>query len=186
MLKGVLKEDLFEHFMAFSTAMCILMSLQLAVTHSSYAHDLLTYFIEQEGILYGQRFIVYNVHSLLHLAAEVNSFGCLDNLSAFPFENKLQQIKGMVRSGKTPLMQVANRLEVTINVKIKIERQRSAFKGRNKVFMLSGEECCEVVSVSGENKRNGLCRAYTNLQPYMMAPCDLSVPRLELGQEELG
>lgn len=41
------------------------------VLHSSYAHDLLRYFAEKGAILYGQ-FLVYNVHSLLHLAGVSN------------------------------------------------------------------------------------------------------------------
>lgn len=73
MLKGVLKADLFEHFMAFSTARCILVSLQLVKMDSAYAHDFLRYFIEQGGILCGQRFLVYSLHSLLHLADYVNN-----------------------------------------------------------------------------------------------------------------
>ena len=110
-LQGVLGEDLFEHFMAFSTAMCILVSPVLAVSHTEYAHDPLRFFVEHGEMLYGRQFLVYNVHSLLHLAADVSHLGCLDNFSAFPFESKLYQIKRTVRSGKNPLVQVANRLE---------------------------------------------------------------------------
>ena len=71
-LQGVLGEDLFEHFMAFSTAMCILVSPVLAVSHIEYAHDLLRFFVEHGEMLYGRQFLVYNVHSLLHLAADVS------------------------------------------------------------------------------------------------------------------
>lgn len=173
-LKGVLQQDLFEHFMAFSTAMCLLVSPQLAVTHSAYAHDLLTYFVERGRILYGQRFLVYNVHSLLHLAADVVNHGSLDNFSAFQFENKLQDIKRLVRSGRNPLIQVANRLEENTKHRLR-QMQRPTIKGKNNVFIHTDAECCEVISVSGENKRTALCRVYTNMQPYMMTPCDSRV-----------
>ena len=38
-LRGVLQDDLFEHFMAFSVAMCMLISPSLVQAHCSYAHE---------------------------------------------------------------------------------------------------------------------------------------------------
>ena len=31
--------------------------------------------------------LVYNVHSLIHLAEDARNFGLLDNFSSFPFKN---------------------------------------------------------------------------------------------------
>ena len=78
---------------------------------------------------------MYNVHSLLHLAANVASFGCLDNFSAFPFESKLYQIKRTVRSGKNPLVQVANCLEE--NLKVKIPNEQQIIIKEKSVYILS-------------------------------------------------
>ncbi|KAL2103346.1 hypothetical protein ACEWY4_000214 [Coilia grayii] len=167
-MQGVLRGDLFDHFMAFSTAMCILVSPVLARSQHQYAHELLKFFVEQGEILYGPRFLVYNVHSLLHLAADVSTLGCLDNFSAFPFESKLCQIKKMTRSGKNPLVQIANRLEE--NIKMKLMNERCTTPKLRSTFMLSNRECCEIVSAG----RSGvfLCRVYTHLEPYLLRPCD--------------
>jgi hypothetical protein len=51
-----------------------------------------------------------NVHSLLHLAEQVRHFGCLDTCGAFPFENYLQVLKKMVRSGRSPIVQITKHL----------------------------------------------------------------------------
>lgn len=167
-LRGVLRKELYDHFMTFSTAMCILICPELAINYNQYAHDLLRFFVEHGGDLYGQRFQVFNVHSLLHLAADATSFGCLDQFSAFPFESRLQQIKKMVRAGKNPLMEIANRLEESTTLKMEHRMQSKVKDGA--VFMLGNEECCKIVS--GETENSVLCRVYTHLQAYMMTPCD--------------
>ncbi|CAN7951661.1 unnamed protein product, partial [Ixodes pacificus] len=53
---------------------------------------------------------VYNVHSLVHLAQDVRTFGPLDSFSAFPFENYLGQLKRLIRSGNLPLQQAVRRM----------------------------------------------------------------------------
>ena len=54
---------------------------------------------------------VYNVHSLIHLHQEVEHFHLgLQEMSAFPFENFMQNIKRMVRKGQSPLSQIVRRI----------------------------------------------------------------------------
>ena len=60
--------------------------------------------------LYGKTEVVYNIHGLLHLSGDAERFGCLEEFSSFCFENKLKEIKGLVRKGHFPLQQVARRL----------------------------------------------------------------------------
>lgn len=95
-LRGTLRQELYDHFMTFSIAMCILACPRIAQMHSEYAHNLLKYFVGQAHILYGKEFLVYNVHCLLHIASDVEQFGSLDNFSAFRFENYLHKIKKLV------------------------------------------------------------------------------------------
>ena len=112
-LKGILHPEYYNHFLIFNVAISILVSpfLSKDVNLTSYAHKLLEYFIEEGIRLFGVRFAVYNVHSLLHLKEDVLRLGSLDGSSAFKFENYMQVIKKMVRSGKFPLTQISNRLE---------------------------------------------------------------------------
>ncbi len=51
------------------------------------------------------------MHNLIHLPADVQELGCLDSYSAFPFENKLQTIKNLMRTSANPLAQVIRRLK---------------------------------------------------------------------------
>jgi len=53
---------------------------------------------------------MYNVHNLLHLAEDVKQLGCLDDFRAFPFENKLGQLKKLAKKPQFPLQQVVHRI----------------------------------------------------------------------------
>ena len=60
---------------------------------------------------YGDTFVVYNVHALLNLHESVEHFSCsLNQVSAFKFENYMQQLKRMIRNGRNQVAQIAKRL----------------------------------------------------------------------------
>ena len=60
-LKGVLRPDLYEHFLVLSVASSILVCPSLAQSFKDYAKQLMKLFVEQSKLLYGDEFIVYNV-----------------------------------------------------------------------------------------------------------------------------
>ena len=182
-LKDILRRELYNHFMVFSIAMCILVCPQTAVVYNTYAHDLLVYFVEQGHNLYGPEFLVYNIHSLLHISYDARTYKTLDSCSAFPFENYLHYLKRLVRSGRHPLVQIVKRLgeldkfksvekEISLSQKISTKRPNNA-------YILSNSSCCEVVDTSrevDENQRQKyLCRVYERVVPLFNNPCDSSI-----------
>jgi hypothetical protein len=52
-----------------------------------YADELLKYFVDQFGVLYGDHHLVYNIHSLSHLDNDCRVHGSLESFSAYPFES---------------------------------------------------------------------------------------------------
>lgn len=102
-------DAVYKHFLLLHCAIYILSSPSLVQTYCNYANILLRTFISHSAAIYGQKFIVYNVHSLSHLANECEAHGKLDDFSAFQFENKLQSIKASLQSGYKPLQQAAFR-----------------------------------------------------------------------------
>ena len=59
----------------------------------------------------GNTFCVYNVHGLLHLHECVKFFDCsLDNVSEFSIENYLGSIKRTVKNANIPICQVVKKL----------------------------------------------------------------------------
>ena len=66
-------------------------------------------FVETSRTLYGDFFVSYNVHSLIHLADDCVEFGTVDSFSCFIFENHLKKIKQMITKNSQPLSQLARR-----------------------------------------------------------------------------
>jgi hypothetical protein len=93
-----------------SVGISLLCNPKYCISCNGYANDLLVLFVQQSQHLYGREFVVYNVHGLIHLAADVANHGSLDAFSAFPYENYLKSVKRLVRKPETPLPQIIRRL----------------------------------------------------------------------------
>ncbi|XP_076080684.1 uncharacterized protein LOC143051667 isoform X1 [Mytilus galloprovincialis] len=173
-LKGVLKKELYEHFLSFSVAMTILVSPVLVENYVEYAKELLVYFVSQAQILYGEEILVYNVHSMVHLADDAKEYGCLDNCAAFSFENHMQHLKKMIRSGKNPLSQIIKRISELENLqskKVETVIPNICNKKPNNAFVLNNHTCCEVVGEINGGK-SILCRVYSRGEAIFNMPCD--------------
>lgn len=177
-LKGILADELYDNFMAFSVALSLLLSPNLAVEHNSYSSELMTFFVAKTKELYGDHFMVYNIHSMLHLPAEAMNFGTLDACSAFPFENFLGKLKRLIRSGSQPLVQVAKRyveqanfphIQSVATKKLKVTRPNNA-------FILREGKCCVAMEEREEMDESGspkiLCKVFEKSEPLFRDPCD--------------
>ncbi|KAF4118753.1 hypothetical protein G5714_000804 [Onychostoma macrolepis] len=175
-LKGILADQLYDHFMVFSVALSLLLCPTLAVEHNSYSKGLMKYFVGKAGELYGDHFMVYNVHSMVHLPEEAMAFGSLDACSAFPFDNYLGKLKRLVRSGKQPLIQVVKRLEEMSKSPLSVEASKPKFKRPNNAFILDEGKCCEAIEEREELDDSGyqmlLCKLFEKTEPLFRDPCD--------------
>jgi len=109
-LRGILMPSVYNNFLILSVAIRCLCSSELYSSHCDYAQQLLLSFVTHACELYGEGFIVYNVHALVHIANDVSKFGPLDRISAFPFENSLRKLKMLVRKSHLPLQQLVMRV----------------------------------------------------------------------------
>ena len=89
-LKGILYDNLYNHFLILHLAIRISSSQEHEKYYNRYARDLLLNFVETNRMLYGDSFVFYNVHSLIHLAGDCVEFGTVDSFSYFEFDNHLQ------------------------------------------------------------------------------------------------
>lgn len=117
-LKGRLKKSLYKHFMILHCAIRLLLSNDTCMAYNDVANDLLRQFVEEYSFLYGEEYITYNVHGLIHIAHFVKIHGPLDKFSAFKFENCLQMIKMSLKNARFPLQDVYNRIIEQKNIEI--------------------------------------------------------------------
>lgn len=113
-LKGVVSDKLYQHFLSLSVAIAIMLDSNDMKRNAylEYACDLLKYFVSNCKTVYGPTFTVHNVHCLLHLHEDVTHFkSSLNDISCFPFENYMHQLKKLIRNANNPVVQVAKRLE---------------------------------------------------------------------------
>ncbi|XP_029676799.1 uncharacterized protein LOC115243742 [Formica exsecta] len=112
-LKSILKQEIYEHFLTLHVAISILISPTLITNNENikYAEELLVNFVKGFQVLYSKQFVSHNVHNLIHLSNEVRRNGILDNFSAFPFENFLGSLKKLIRKPEKPLQQLARRYD---------------------------------------------------------------------------
>lgn len=139
-LKSVLPNASYRHFLALSIAMSVLLDSdqRKRERHIDYAKNLLHYFVVNSKFIYGETFSVYNVHGLLHLSEDVIHFdSSLNEISCFQFENHLQILKRFVRNAQNPVVQVAKRQSELEAIPAKI----SSTQPYNKIAVNTKDSC---------------------------------------------
>lgn len=109
-LKKFLPAKHFKHYLLFYCSIVILGSEYHCKIMIHLADDMIRSFLNIFKSIYGIEHFTSNLHNLIHLVDEVRKFGVLGKFNAYSFENKLQTIKKLVRSGNMPLTQIAKRI----------------------------------------------------------------------------
>lgn len=172
-IKKNLHKNLYQNFLLFSVSMHILLNEHLSKRYCDYVHDLMIAFVQHFGQIYGEEWLVYNVHGLIHLANDAREFGSLDNISAFPFENFLKDLKKMVRKPSFMLSQVVRRLSEKQNIPLKCSKiSKHEFKKPHTLGPVPGHiaECKQYHSLKidgrifdATNGRDGCIRINDNI-----------------------
>ncbi|XP_067211923.1 uncharacterized protein [Linepithema humile] len=148
--KDQFPQNIYHIFLLLHSAIYILSSSIFNHNLNHVADYLLKEFISHAARTLGRDFLVYNVHSIGHLAEECKNYGTLESFSAFPYENYLGVIKGVLRSNYKPLQQLANRDSETGGVLVENILSNSykpvlkgRYKKRSEIF--EGEQFTELI-----------------------------------------
>lgn len=153
-LKNILSDECYKHFMSLNIAMRILLSKDHSM-YLNYAAELLNYFVKVFQQIYGCHYLSHNVHSLLHLVDDYITYGPLDNCSGFPFENYMKILKRMLRKHEKPLQQIIKRYEEIINndnIKFTSSKYNTFTIKKPDCFVLSTRgEIVQIVDISSNS-----------------------------------
>lgn len=102
----------YENFLYLSAAIRCLCSKTLIETYMDFVQGALRYFVDKFSEIYGRERVVYNVHSLNHLAYDAMRYGVLDNFSCFEYESFLGVVKELTHKRKPShiVQQICRRL----------------------------------------------------------------------------
>lgn len=112
MFKDVLDEETYVHFLQLCLAsrICSSRTYVKNVSYKGVARKLFEAFCTNFIKIYGSNAVVSNIHNIFHISDDVNQFGSLCEISTYPFENHLRDIKLRVQPSNTPIHQVTRRL----------------------------------------------------------------------------
>lgn len=102
--------EVYENFLLFACAVRILVDPALVKDFAADADKLLRLFVEHSSKIYGQTFVVYNVHHLIHIVTECLLHGHLEAFSAFKFESFLGHMKNYLHAPGKTLPQIVCRV----------------------------------------------------------------------------
>ena len=94
--------------------------------YCDYAEGLAKWFMRECETVWGQEFLVYTVHALVHLPNDVRRFGRLEKFSCFWGENFLHFLGKNCRGSRFSLQQVVKRvLERNVTLGLQVDEQKS-------------------------------------------------------------
>lgn len=109
-LKKFLPEQNYNHYLLFYCSIAIFGSEYHCEKMIDTADEMIKTFLNLFKSMYGIHHFSSNLQNLLHLSDEVRRCGVLDKFNACKFENKLQDVKKLVRLGNYPLQQIVKRI----------------------------------------------------------------------------
>lgn len=109
----ILKEHLTAEEYRLFTMLIVAVRICYSNAYKSFLGIAKNYFKQYiEGFIniYGIHSISSNIHNLCHVVDDVQRFGCLSDISTYPFENRLQFIKSKLKQRNLPLQQITRRI----------------------------------------------------------------------------
>ncbi|XP_077275558.1 uncharacterized protein LOC143904618 [Temnothorax americanus] len=139
-----LDSEVYQNFLLFACAIRILVDPVLVKEYAVDADRLLRTFIEHSSNIYGQAFVVYNVHHLKHLVSDCLLHGHIEAFSAFKFESFLGNMKHMLHAPGKTLSQIVCR------VMEKAVMPRLSYSARNKLLFEQPHETGPILNFQGK------------------------------------
>ena len=151
--------------------MAILESPTLIKRYADYAFDLLRTFARNCRLIFGETFLVYNLHAILHLSEDAKRFGPLTGVSSFPFESFNASFRKFIRARKHPVQEYMNRFYEKCNVSffcdpVECNSVQTFIVGKYLVVPNN------FTDVKNHELQSVECKIYNNTNPLFLQPFD--------------
>lgn len=120
--KCVNNQKVIDHYMLFTVAYRLLMGdgFEVSDANIDQAQEFLDKFVADFPEVYGEQYVGFNVHMLLHIPLYVRRFGPLNNFSCYQYENYYQMFGKWVRKPSNFFVQILRRwIQTAGTVKLK-------------------------------------------------------------------
>ncbi|VDP72237.1 unnamed protein product [Schistosoma mattheei] len=101
--------SMYKNFQSLSLSMYLLSHPKFHITFANSVRLYINKFLLGYEGCCGTEHLIYNVHSLKHIADDVMEHGTLESFSAFPFESYMREIRRSVHCGFAAAKQAAQR-----------------------------------------------------------------------------
>lgn len=167
-------DDIYQNLVTYNSVCALLVDERTAQPYSDYCQLLMKRFVDSCQEIYGNSFLVYNVHSHLHFPLVAQMHGSIDNVSAYAFESYLGRLKKMVMSSHQPIISLVKgvqRMQAAESVmKLKNFAHSISTKSPNNIYVdIEKDKCFQVTAVTDETVR---CMEYVIAGPYYKKPFD--------------
>ena len=179
-LRPYLNKPNYIHFLSLSVAIRILYSKKLFDQHSSFAEQLLTYFVDKSIDIYGQKFVSYNVHCLSHLCHFAKLNENVQDCSAYKFENNMTRLKRYVRGTGSPIIQIANRLAEHCSLQNPTKKCAKTI-AVGQCFVLSEAKFAIIQTVLSDS---AICEVHNLTEALFNEPCDSRILGIFKGYQQ--
>ena len=115
-LNGILPEDYLNHYQYLVQAVYLLFREKILNEMINLADNLIFEFSSRFQLLYGDKHMTCNVHSIRHLPEVVRRLGPLWTTSCFVLESVNGKMKALVHGSKKPELQIMFNLNIHIKV----------------------------------------------------------------------
>lgn len=109
-LESIFDEDFYEHFILLHCVMRLLSVENIDDDTYVYCQEAIETYVRMCETLYGEHFLSYNVHGLLHIVEDVKQLGSLESFSAFSYENNMRAFRKYIRKPHRVLQQFYKRI----------------------------------------------------------------------------
>ncbi|XP_017476345.1 PREDICTED: uncharacterized protein LOC108366438 [Rhagoletis zephyria] len=205
-LKNRVDDNIYYEYLLLHCSCRLLLCPKSYTSNTQIAQNMLSLFVQNFPVVFGETSVTYNVHHLLHLTNSIEEIGLISESSVYDFENYLQILKRYVKKPTHILQQLYKRISYeSFNTETAFDGLKLAKNGEYKYFrnncvstakhpdnycLIKPYVPIEIQRFTYDNGGSVVGKKYTNVRSFFSEPVDsitlgISSVDLNLPDEEV-